>query len=76
MRVIDQENQGANAARNSGLAAARGKWVYFVDGDDYLDTGACSSVAPYLDGDWDVILFTNWVCEAGSIRTVPILNRR
>lgn len=35
--VIHKENEGVSAARNSGLAAATGDYVVFVDGDDYLD---------------------------------------
>ena len=34
--ILHQENQGASAARNSGISCAQGEWITFVDGDDYL----------------------------------------
>lgn len=34
--VIHQENQGQAAARNAGVAKARGQWVCFVDSDDII----------------------------------------
>ena len=35
--VIHKKNAGVSAARNSGLDAATGDFVCFVDGDDYLE---------------------------------------
>lgn len=37
IRVIDKENEGVSAARNTGLDSANGDWIVFVDSDDYVD---------------------------------------
>lgn len=36
VRVIHQKNGGASSARNNGLKNATGKYIYFIDSDDYL----------------------------------------
>ena len=36
IEVINQENQGLSAARNSGIHAATGTYIVFVDSDDFV----------------------------------------
>lgn len=40
LSVVTQENKGLSLARTNGLAEARGEYVWFVDGDDYLSEHA------------------------------------
>lgn len=35
--IVNQENKGLSAARNAGLKAARGTFVWWIDSDDYLE---------------------------------------
>lgn len=58
IKVIHQENQGVSVARNTGIKESVGKWIFFVDGDDYvLAENIENHILPELDEKYDIIYF-------------------
>ena len=55
--IETQENRGQGAARNRGIELARGKWICFVDNDDWLEYGFLREYQKYFDTDIDILLF-------------------
>lgn len=46
--VIHKENGGLSDARNSGLDVAKGDYIYFLDGDDYLGEGTIACLLEHM----------------------------
>lgn len=44
VRVIHKENQGLGFARNTGMEAANGSYLLFIDSDDYVDKEMCKTL--------------------------------
>ena len=55
-RVIRQENRGQSAARNAAIRIAEGEYLFFLDGDDWLEREALETLALELK-DEDVVCF-------------------
>lgn len=56
LRVIEQNQAGAAAARNRGAAAATGDWLLFLDDDIVVQPGYLAAVNGALGDDVDVVL--------------------
>lgn len=58
LRVIHQSNAGLSAARNTGIAAATGEYIMFVDSDDYLQPNTLGTLLEQAERDnLDVLRF-------------------
>lgn len=44
IRALHKPNGGLSSARNYGCKAAQGKWVMFVDGDDWIEPDMCQEM--------------------------------
>lgn len=57
IKVINQANTGTAAARNTGMKAAKGDYIFFLDSDDWLEKNALQAIADNLNGE-DVLCFS------------------
>lgn len=55
-RILKQTNQGQSAARNAAIRIAKGDYLFFLDGDDWLEPQTLQTLASELQ-DEDVICF-------------------
>lgn len=55
IKIINQANQGLSSARNNGLAVAIGKYVWFIDSDDWIKKESLSLLFGYFDKQYNLI---------------------
>lgn len=58
IKVVHKQNAGLGAARNTGIESATGRYIFFIDSDDYIDAATvkrCVSAA--VKNGAEVVLF-------------------
>ena len=55
--VINQKNKGQANARNAGLKISKGKYIVFVDGDDWINSEMLATLVLLIVQDVDAIIF-------------------
>ena len=59
-RVIDQENRGHGGAWNHGTELAQGKYLFYLDSDDWFETSEFSKLIEFLKScDTDMVMVDN-----------------
>lgn len=59
IRVIHKVNGGLSDARNVGISCAEGKYLCFVDGDDWLDPETCgAALSAAQEHHADIVMFS------------------
>ncbi|KXA15561.1 glycosyltransferase, group 2 family protein [Fusobacterium equinum] len=54
--LISKKNEGLSEARNEGLRIARGKYIYFIDSDDFIDSSVFQRIfLESLDENLDIL---------------------
>lgn len=69
IKCIDRPNGGLSAARNTGIENATGKYLLFLDSDDYLSENIVGAMYQQIEAENLDILLGNiqWVYETGKV---------
>lgn len=71
--LIDQSNQGVSSARNTGINAAAGKFILFIDPDDYIAPNCFKRILEVVEEKQVQVCFLGFVILHNSGKTDEVL---
>lgn len=75
VRLIQKENGGVSSARNVGIEEASGKYIMFVDADDYLASDGIDKILKIAEeNDADVVKYKIEFLSNNSKQDIPSLS--
>ena len=61
--IIDKKNEGSGVARNTGIDAAQGEYLYFIDSDDWIEDDCLQKIINKADElKTDILIFGGRSC--------------
>ena len=71
--LLSQTNKGVSAARNAGIKAAKGEYIYFLDSDDYVEPDALETACKLLEAKkLDIVYFDTFAFGEEGIQQADI----
>ncbi|MEO5788407.1 glycosyltransferase [Gelidibacter sp.] len=75
IKVIDKKNGGVGSARNCGMDVAQGKYIYFLDPDDYLISNSLKALVDTSERHHlDILTFLSGFFSKSSPKNQTIAN--
>lgn len=70
LHIFHQENSGLGASRNKGLLNCKGEFVWFIDGDDYIEENVLQEIVGKLDQKSLDVLVLNYAVVNDSYKII------
>ena len=73
--IIKQQNHGVSYSRNKGISKAKGKYIMFLDSDDYLEENSLKNIKDLLNEEIDVLRYSYKIIEKDKIKKEVFKNK-